>query len=108
MHQAVGEFAVVGEEQESRAIEVEASDGDPASRRQAGEHDGPPFRIAAHDEFALRLVIDEDARCPRSGKLDRPAVDGDCLARPGTVAELGEAAAYRDTTGLDPGFDLAA
>ena len=65
MHHAVGQVAVVGDDQQATGIEVEATDGDPATgleARQLVEHAGTAFRIVARDDLALRLMIDEHTR----------------------------------------------
>ena len=80
MHQAIGQLPVVREKKQPRAVEIQAPDGDPAAGRQAGEDRRTPLRVAARDELALGLVVEEDAPRLRSRKLDRTAVDRNGLA----------------------------
>jgi len=93
MHQPVRELAVVGEEQQPRAIDVQAPHRDPSPGRQAGEHGWPAFRIAAGNELAFRLVVYEDAPGGFRPQSDRDAVDRNLLSVTRTVAQLGDAPA---------------
>ncbi len=61
VHEPIGELTVVGEKEEPRAIQVEAANRDPAARREARKDSRPAFRIAARDQLAFGLVVDQDA-----------------------------------------------
>ena len=109
VHQAVGKLARIGEEKQARAVEVQPADCDPPARRQRGEHRAPSLRVAARDELADRLVVEQDARrlgaWPRSTGLPSTS---DPIARRGALAELGHGAVDADAPGVDPALDLAA
>ena len=106
VHQAVCKLAGIGEEQKSRAVQIEPPHRDPAPSRKAGEHGRAPLRVALRHKLADRLVIEQDARLCLDAKRDGLPVDQHRIGKIYTVAELGRLAVDRDAAGGDPGFDL--
>ena len=76
VHQLIRKIARVGEQQQPRAIEVEATNRHPTSGWQAFEHRAPATRVTARDELAYRLVIQQDPRLSSACALNRLTVDG--------------------------------
>src|SRR6267142_719621 len=106
VHQPVRELAVVGEEEQPCAIDVQAPHRDPSPGWQAGEHGWPAFRISAGNELAFRLVVYEDAPGGFHAEGDGAAIDRDLVGVGRAVAELGETSADGYAAGLDPRFDF--
>lgn len=106
MHQAVGELPGIGEQQKAGRIDVQSADRDPSTGRKAGEHVRPALGIAASDELAHGLVIDEDAGGLGFLERDPLSVDLDRVRRERPVAELGRPTRERYAARFDPGFDL--
>ena len=97
VHQAVGQLAVRGEEQQPGRVHVQPADGDPApavGRRQALEHRAAALRVAARGHLIQRLVVDEQlpGRGRREAERHGLAVQPHVVARLGPVAELRRAA----------------
>jgi hypothetical protein len=84
VHQLVGQFARVGEQQQAFGVDVQPADRLPLAvrqPRQAAEHRGPVLRVVVRDDLAHRLVVGHDARRRRrDAHLDRLAVDADAVA----------------------------
>ncbi len=74
VHQAVGQFAVVGHQEQALGVEIEPTDRDPAAIAQRGqvlEDRGPAFRIVAAGYLADRLVIGQHSPpLPERAHLD--------------------------------------
>ena len=101
VHQPIRELAVVGEEQEPGAVQVEPSNGDPSARRKPRKHGRPPLRIAAGHQLAYRLVVQEDsARAPL--QFDALAINGDLVCTRGALAEARYATGQSNAACLDP------
>jgi len=107
VHQPVGELSRVGEQQQPGRVDVEPPDGNPASGRETGKDGRAPLRIAAGNELADRLVVDEHPRLAGLRKAYGSAVDRDRVARQGAVSETRHLARDADSPRLDPGLDLA-
>jgi hypothetical protein len=73
MHQVVGEFARGGEDHQAVGVVVQPANGNPLGAAQFGqrvEHGGTALGIVTGDNFAFRLVIDQDARALSSAQAD--------------------------------------
>ena len=107
--EGVGEFAVVGHEEEAFAGVVEAADGEDAlaSFEEVGDG-GAVFGIAGGGDVALGLVEDEVAGT--LGAVEELAVDADVVVGGvGFGAELGDGLAVDlDASGGDQLFGFAA
>jgi len=105
--EALGEGAIVGEEEQPFAVEVEASDG-----VQAGlvgdevEDGGSPLRVVARGDDALRFV-EEQERTGDAG-VDGVAVEVNVATGGDATAERGGDAVDRDASGGDEVLRLAA
>ncbi|MCY1425465.1 hypothetical protein D9M71_412530 [compost metagenome] len=113
VHQAVGQFAVGGEQQQAGGVDVQAADVDPAAgaqARQAVEHGRAAFRIVAGADLAFRLVVDQHAAHAFLAGVaaDQVVVDGDGVMAVDALAEAGDGAVDLDPAFLDPGFHVAA
>ena len=111
MHQLVGQFARVGEQQQAFGIDVEPADRQPLAvrqPRQAAEHRRPLLRIVVRDDFAGRLVVGHHPRRRRrDAELDRLAVDGDAVAKRDALADVRAFAVDGDRALLDEVFHVA-
>ena len=113
VHQAVGEGAVVGEEQEAGGVEVEAANADPATLayfRQAVKDAGAAFGIVAGADFARRFVVHQDLAWGLLFRRDtqRAAVQAETFVPADGLADCGRFAVYFETACADPVFDFAA
>ena len=64
MHQAVGQFAIGGEQQQATGVHVQTANGNPARAAQfwqAIKHRRAPFRIVAGAQLAFRLIVSQHA-----------------------------------------------
>ena len=113
VHQAVGQVAGVGEQQQALGVEVEAADGQPLAGlhgRQAVEHGRTAFRIVRADDFAGRLVVHQHARrlVVVHAALQQLAVDAHGVGRQDALADVGRLAVHRHAAGDDQFFHVAA
>ena len=98
MRHALGELAVVREDDQALGVVVEPADrievALDAGARQQIDHRRPALRVRPRADHAARLV---NQQVPALGRLEPAAVDLDLVAiRIGLGAEL------RDTTGRSP------
>ncbi|MOA28919.1 hypothetical protein D3C78_1498970 [compost metagenome] len=112
MHQVVGQFTGVGEQQQAFGVQVEAADGLPfalVQARQAAEHGRAVLRVVMADDFAGRLVIGQHARFRRlDAKADGLAVDLDLVAVLHALAHVGRLVVDRNLAFEDELFHFQA
>ena len=84
VHQLVGQFARVGEQQQAFGVDVEPPHRLPLALRkpgQAPEHRWPVLRVVIGNDFAHRLVVGDHARWRwRNAHLDQLAGNADAVA----------------------------
>ena len=112
MHQAVGQLARVGEQQQTFGVEVKPAHRLPLTlhqARQAAEHGGPVLRVVMTDHFARRLVISQHAgRRWRHAHAYRLAVDLDDVTVLDALAHVGRLAVDGDAPFKDELLHLQA
>ena len=93
VHQVVGQLAIGGENHQAVGVVVQPADGDPLGAAQLGqgiEHGGAAFGVVAGDDFAVRLVVDQDAGALLvKAQIDAAAADLDHVARSDLAADGG-------------------
>ena len=96
MHQLVGQFARVGEQQQTFGIDVQAADRLPLAMlqaRQTPEHGRALLRIVVRHHLADELVVGQHPRRPgHDPHLDHPAADADAVAKRDPLAGVGDLA----------------
>ena len=110
MHQRVGEFAVVGEQQQAGGLVVQPADGDPASAaqgRQIVEHRRALAGVVAGDDHSGALVRHQQARNGRLRAAQLAAIDGDFVVRLNALAHMGGATVHRHPARGDPALHFA-
>ncbi|MNE44063.1 hypothetical protein D3C80_1382740 [compost metagenome] len=113
MHQAVGQFTVGGEHQQTGGVDVQAADVDPATflgLGQAVEHRRAPFRVVTGADFTVWLVVHDDAAHGFGGffALDHAAIDRNRIVQVDALAKGGLYAVDLDPALGNPGLDVAA
>ena len=110
VHHAVGQRAVVGQDQQPSGGDVEAAHGDPASLAQTGqavEHGAPALGVPAGANQTLRLVEDQHPGGGRTMTRERLAVQGDGVAGLDALAQPRRLAIDGHPAIGDPLLDLA-
>ncbi len=93
MHEAMGEIAIGGEEEQTRGVDIQSAHHDPAAelrRRQPLEDRGTALRVPARGHFAERLVIEQHL-VPvglRRAELQPAAIQADFIAGPARSPSL--------------------
>src|SRR5271165_4423663 len=103
------EAAVVGQQQETLGVDVEAPDRDQPRkvRRQRVEYGCPAIRIARGGDEPARLMEQKEPRA--LGRGERRAVDAHVVGLCDTIGRAFEHLSVdADTSGGDPGFGVAA
>ncbi|RMS54765.1 hypothetical protein ALP64_204055 [Pseudomonas syringae pv. actinidiae] len=113
VHQAVGEFTVGGEHQQPGGVDVETTDVDPAAffgARQTIEHGRTAFRVVTGADFAIGLVVHDDATdCfSRFFALDDATIDTDGVMQIDALTEGRVLAIDLDTALGNPGLYVTA
>src|SRR6267143_1364001 len=107
VHQAVGELAGIGQQQQPRAVDIQPTHRHPPAWRQPRKHGRTSFRVTAGHQLAHGLVIHQDASRPLGEQACDLAVDSDLVRRERTVAKLGGPPGDAHPAGFDPGLDFA-
>ena len=111
VHQLVGQFAGVGEQQQALGVQVEPTDRLPLAllqSRQPAEHRRPVLGVVVGDDFSGRLVVGNDAR--RRGHdahAHRLAVDLDLVAEGNALAGVRRLSVDRHQAVGDPLLHVA-
>src|SRR5262249_24533155 len=112
VHEAVGELAVGGEDQQPAGVEVEPAHRPPAPAIHLGqllEHGGPALGVVARDDLALGLVVHQHARQRLAeAQPDEVAVELHLVAGAHGIAELRDLAVDREVALGDQDLDVAA
>ena len=94
VHQLIGQFTGVGEQQQTFRVDVEPADRLPLAllqARQAPVHGGPVLRIVVRDNLAHWLVVSNDARRRRHDSVfDRLATDLDAVAEGHPLSDVSD------------------
>jgi uncharacterized membrane protein len=92
VHELVGQFAGIREQQQALGVDVQAPDGLPfalCQARQAPEHRRTVLRIVVRHDLADGLVVRDDARRRRrDAHLHRAAVDLDVIAKGDALTDV--------------------
>src|SRR5690606_22707386 len=111
MHEAVGDFAGRGEDQQAFGVEVEAPHGQPLAHLQFGQTAkdiGTPLRIVVADDFAGWLVVEDDARRLLAiGARDDTPVIAHLVVFANTLADVGRLTIDGDAPRNDEFFHFA-
>ena len=65
VHEAVGQLAIVGDEEQTLGVDIEPADGDPAATGgpgQLGEDDRSTFRITTGDDLTDWFMVEQHPR----------------------------------------------
>ena len=111
VHQAVRQFTVGGEQQETGGVDVEAADRNPAGAIHLGQtikHGGTSFRIVAGAHLPFGLVVGQHAAdhflC--GAGLDLVAIHPDHGVHFDAIPQRGDLAIHADPTCGDQGLHL--
>ena len=100
VHQLVGKFTGIGEQQQPFGVDVQPAHRLPLALgqpRQAAEHRGPLLRVVVRDDFAHGLVISQyPRRRRRDAKAHRLAVDGHPVAERNALPGMRRLAVHGD------------
>ena len=111
VHQAVGQFAIIGQQQQALGIQIQATDRYPAPAmqgRQALKYRRPALGIAAGSHLTDRLVISQHAPArPQRPHQHWPAIELDALGARDLDTELSNDAIDSDAPLANPRLDLA-
>src|SRR5437899_1881984 len=107
VHQAVGELAGIGQQQQARAVDVQPTHRHPPARRQPREDSRTSFRVTTGHQLAFGLVIHQDAGWLLGEQAYSFTVDGDLVCRERTIAKPGGPPGDADPARFDPGLDFA-
>jgi hypothetical protein len=111
MHHAIGQAAVVSEQQQAAGVEIEAADGYPApvlEPRQFDENAGATIGIVPGNNLAFRLVIDQHTRQTQPEfELHQFAIDANLVFWTDALTDMRRQAVDADTPGNDPFFEFA-
>jgi len=109
MHESMCQLAIVGEQQQTRGIDVEAPDHDPSSaggRRQPIEYRWPALGIVARGHLADRLVIQQNLDSLAAAAQFQPfPVEADSISVRGAIAERGHLVVDGQATSANPFLD---
>src|SRR5690606_19804339 len=112
MHEPVRQVARGRENKQALGVQVEPSDGQPLAHLdlgQARKYRGAPCRIVVADDFARRLMVQNDARRLGSvGPCDEPSVDPHLILRAHPLADVGGFAIDGNPPRHDEFFHFAA
>src|SRR5690554_1948735 len=109
MHQAVGQLAIRGEQQQSTGIDIQTANGYPAlalETRQTLEHGTPSFRILARTQLAFRLVVHDHPAWGFIGSTQRhrAIIKLYPVSHLDTITQLGHLAVNLNPASLDRRF----
>jgi hypothetical protein len=111
MHHSVGQPAVIGKQQQAAGIEVQATDGNPASALQPGQlgkYAGATVRVVPGNNLTLRLVINEHTRqAQHEFELRQLAIDPDLVFRTNALTHMRRYAVDTHAPCHDPLFEFA-
>ena len=110
VHHAVGQRAIVGQDQQPGGGDVQAAHRNPASLAQTGqavEHGAPAFGIPAGANQTFRLVEDQHPGGAGTMTRERLAVEGDGVARLDALPQPRRLAIDEHAAIRDPLLDLA-
>lgn len=109
MHKPLGQFAICGEEQQTRSIEIQASNRNPTAGfqfRQAGKHGRATLRVLAGHNFTDTFTINNGLRF-WGGKTQSTTIKADAISAGDLLPEFSLLAVDLQTPGANPFFRLA-
>src|SRR5256886_14030208 len=107
VHQAVGELAGIGQQQQARAVDIQPPHRHPPAWRQPRKDGRTSFRVPTGHQLAFGLVIHQDASRLLGCQAYSFTVDGDLVCRERTIAKPGGPPGDANPARFDPGLDFA-
>src|SRR3989442_3733450 len=107
VHQAVGELAGIGQQQQARAVDIQPPHRHPPAWRQDRKDGRTSFRVTPGHQPAFGLVIHQDASRLLGEQACSFTVDGDLVCRERTIAKPGGPPGDANPARFDPGLDFA-